>query len=758
MMNHIQRDTANECRNNMLFLLVGLLISIHYTAFSQIGIWQTHASYQSGQSVAVVGAKIYAATQNGFFYYDKNTGETTTLGKADGLSDVGISRILYLADQKKILIAYQNGNLDFLAVTETGEPNGVTNINTIVSASNLPDLRGINHLNRIGTNVYLSTSFGIVVLDIIKNEVRDTYLGRRLDGLPLFVLQTTITADSLYALTGALQPSDYVSQLQAIRFAPNVNIADPANWKPITKPGSRTATSVESIGTNQGRLSITVPGTGVYEQQNGQWVLTKPLSNTLIRQFPAANGSILATDKVITLGDNGSFSGPLLTNPREVVADGGMVWVADGQNGLLLGNAGVFQRIVPEGPSRDSFTGLYAYPQTLVPLSFRQYDNTSGFFESFSVPTGRWNRYSLATVSFNSAAYLPTEQRLYLGSFGSGLWSQTEGQAPETVTVPATIRPLITGLAADNVGNLWIITGQTNLQQASLHLRQADGQFKSFPAIGRVDILQIVPDDNGFLWLRLPLGNGLIVFDPSTNRVRYLSTQTGQGGLPTNSVRALAKDRNGAIWVGTDAGPAVFDNPYGAFDGTIDAQPPRLNGRRLLPNEVITAMAVDGGNRKWLGTRNGLYLVAPDGSQLLETFTAQNSPLPVNTVQALAIEPVSGKLFIQTGTDTRAYGLISYQGTATEPAEALTNITIFPNPVRPDFSGTVGIRGLTENATVKILDAGGQLVYETRSQGGTATWNLIDYKGRQAQTGIYLVVVITADGTEGLQGKLAVVR
>ena len=269
---------------------------------------------------------------------------------------------------------------------------------------------------------------------------------------------------------------------------------------------------------------------------------------------------------------------------------------------------------------------------------------------------------------------------------------------------------------------------------------------------------QIVPDDNGFLWIRPPLGNGLIVFDPATNRVRSLSTQTGQGGLPTNSVRALAKDRNGAIWVGTDAGPTVFDNPFSAFDGTIDAQPPLLNRRRLLANEVITAIAVDGGNRKWLGTRNGLYLVAPDGSQLLETFTAQDSPLPVNTIQALAIEPVSGKLFIQTGTDTRAYGLVSYQGTATEPAEALTNLTIFPNPVRPDFSGTVGIRGLTENATVKILDAGGQLVYETRSQGGAATWNLIDYKGRQAQTGIYLVVVVTADGTEGVQGKLAVVR
>ncbi len=758
MMRCSLRDTIFQHGNSTLFLLVYLLICLHTAAFSQIGSWQTHVSYQSGQSVAVVGDKVYTATQNGFFYYDKNTGETTVLSKTDGLSDVGVTRILYLADQKKILIAYQTGNLDFLLVTERGEPNGVSNVNTIAAASNLPGVRTINHLNRVNNTVYLSTAFGVVVLDITKNEVRDTYLSRRLDGLPLAIFQTTVTADSLYALTNALQPSDLVNQLQSIRFAANVNIADPANWKPVTKPGSRTGTAIESIITNQGRLAVTVPGTGVYEQQNGQWTLTRPLSTTLIRQFSATNGPILATDKLVMLPGSGSFSGPLLTNPREVVADGGMVWVADGKNGLLLGSGGAFQRIAPDGPTQDSFAGLYTYPQTLVPLAARRNADVPGSFELFSVPAGRWSRFDLTSASFNSAAYLPAEQRLYLGSFGSGLWSQIEGQMPAVVTLPVTISPLITGLAPDNDGQLWITTGQTNTQRTSLHLRQADGQFKSFPVVGQVDIMQVVPDDNGFLWLRLPLGNGLIVFDPSTNRVRYLTTQTGQGSLPTNSVRALAKDRNGAIWVGTDAGPTVFDNPYSAFDATIDAQPPRLNGRRLLPNEVITAIAVDGGNRKWLSTRNGLYLVSPDGSQLLETFTSQNSPLPVNTVQALAIEPVSGKLFSQTGTDTRAYGLVSYQGVATEPAEALTSLTIFPNPVRPGFSGTVGIRGLTENATVKILDAGGQLVYETRSQGGTATWNLIDYKGRQAQTGIYLVVVITADGAEGLKGKLAVIR
>ncbi|MDB5241178.1 MAG: transcriptional regulator, partial [Spirosoma sp.] len=352
----------------------------------------------------------------------------------------------------------------------------------------------------------------------------------------------------------------------------------------------------------------------------------------------------------------------------------------------------------------------------------------------------------------------------YLGSFGGGLWSQTNGQAPKMVALPASVSPFISSLATDLAGNLWITTAGSSAGQATLHVRRPDSTFQSFSAVNQRNIVQVVSDDNGFLWLRPEAGSGLIVFDPATNRIRFLTTQAGQGGLLTNSVRALIKDRTGSIWIGTDHGPMVFDNPAGAFDGAIDAQPPLLNRRRLLANEVVTSIAVDGGNRKWIGTQTGLYYVAPDGSQLLDSFTAENSPLPGNTIQALAIEPVSGRVFIQTGpsnsgfTNNSSYGIVSFQGPATEPAETLSYLTIYPNPVRPDFSGLVGINGLTDNATVKVLDAGGQLVYETRSQGGTATWNLRDYRNRPTQTGVYLIVVVTADGTEGLAGKLAVVR
>ncbi|GAB4015535.1 type IX secretion system anionic LPS delivery protein PorZ [Spirosoma koreense] len=743
-----------------------LLCIVHYTlfivhgSFAQIGSWQSHVSYRSGQSVAVVGNYVYAASRNGLFQYNKSSNETLTLDKSSGLSDAGISRLCYLADQKRLLISYQNGNLDFLTLSETGTPVSVKNLNTIRSSTSLPASRSINHINRLGNNAYLSTDFGLVVLDVSKDEIRDTYFTSTSNSsVPVYA--TATTADSLYALILVAGPSVTSFRLIASRLSSSVNIADPANWRTVNLPISTTV----SITSDQNKLLVSASKVGVYERRNGSWILVQSLANAIIRQFPTTNGQILATEQVVSLPGSGSFTGPLLTDPREVAADGNRVWVADAQNGLLLGNAGTFEQIVPEGPQQDRFANLYAFPGSLVALTNSPADTTvitpaQSPVEIFSVPDQRWsgNTNSGITRGFNSAAYLPSEQTLYLGSFGQGLWRQTAGQPITVVTLPAAIGSFITSLAADAVGNVWIAAANPTAKQATLHVRRADGQMQSLTGIYQGTILQIVPDDNGFLWIRRNGSGGILVIDPQTNRSRSLGTATGQGGLLSSTVLALAKDRTGSIWIGTDAGPMVIDNTYDAIDGKIDAQSPIINRRRLLANEAVTAIAVDGGNRKWLGTQSGLYHVAPDGSQLLDTFTADSSPLPSDLIQALAIEPISGTVFFETGSLSRPYGLSSYRGPATEPSQVLNNLTIFPNPVRPDFTGTVGINGLTENATVKILDAGGQLVFEAKSQGGTATWNLRDYRGRQAQTGIYLVVVVAADGSAGLAGKLAVVR
>ncbi|UFH55088.1 hypothetical protein [Spirosoma sp. KNUC1025] len=354
-------------------LIIHTSFFISHSSFSQIGTWQSHVSYQSGQSVAVAGSKIFTATRNGFFYYDKSTNETVTLGKTLGLSDVGISRLLYLADQHRLLIAYRNGNLDFLTLSDSGEPGEVANLNAIVSAPNLPSSRTINHINRIGNYAYLSTDFGLLVLDLLKDEIRDTYFSLRTDGTPLPIYQTAATADSLYALTAPSSLTMTGNRLRVVRFSATTNLADPANWRLIQSP----AASVSSILTDHNRLYVSVNGQGVFEKDSGTWKLTQRITSPIVRLFPSTTGVILATNQAITLPASGTFTGSVLADPGEVVVDGNTVWVADAQNGLLAGRASTFERITPEGPTRDQFTSLYAYAQTLVALPNGTQDNTS---------------------------------------------------------------------------------------------------------------------------------------------------------------------------------------------------------------------------------------------------------------------------------------------------------------------------------------------------------------------------------------------
>lgn len=752
----------NQSMCKRLLLLGWLWLLLSAGVYAQIGNWRSHVSYRSAQSVALAGQYVYAATANGLFAYDKTTGETITLTRQDGLSDVGVSRLLYLPDQSRLLIAYRTGTIDLLSLTTTGEPGSIQTISTIATATSLPDARGINFINRVDNLAYLSTDFGLVVLNLTTNDIRDTYFSRRSNGAQLPIYQTAVVGDSLYALTAPVSATATVPQaIRAVRLASGTNLADPANWRIIGNPPG----SPNTLVTRQGRVSTTVNGQGIYDRSGGGWILTQSASTTLVRQFSSTSsadaGTIVVTGQSVTASTIGTVSSPLLADPREVVLDGTSLWIADGQSGLLLVSGGAVRALAPAGPDRDTFSTLYAYADRLVALPNGPQNATALSASQtpasqLQVSANQWQSLSAQGVGqgFSAAAYLSATQTLYLGGFGTGLWQQTADQ-PTLVNIPlpVAVGEYITSLAADALGNLWIATGGSLARTATLHVRRPDGTFTSFPAVTTQDIQQLVPDDGGYIWMRLSVGSGLLVFDPQTNRLRPLTTVINGGGLLTNSVRTLAKDRLGAIWVGTDLGPTVFDNLSDPFVRAINARPPYSNRIRLLINELITAIVVDGGNRKWLSTRTGVYRVSPDGSQLLETLTDDTSPLPLRSISALAVEPQSGRLFIQTTN-----GLVSYQTTATDPADALGSPTIFPNPVRPDFTGSVGITGLTDNATVKILDAGGQLVYETRSQGGTAAWNLLDYRGRSVQTGVYLVVVVTATGTEGVAGKLAVVR
>ena len=184
---------------------------------------------------------------------------------------------------------------------------------------------------------------------------------------------------------------------------------------------------------------------------------------------------------------------------------------------------------------------------------------------------------------------------------------------------------------------------------------------------------------------------------------------------------------------------------------------PRNDGSGLadymLGKETITSISVDGANRKWLGTSNsGAYLLSVDGTQVLKNYNAFNSPLFSDSIASIAIDQVSGEVWLGTSE-----GTLSIRETATSGKASFSKVYSFPNPVREDFTGNVTITGLMRDTEIKITDISGNLVYETISEGGQASWDLSTYNGRRVRSGVYLVFCAAGDGSESCITKILVI-
>ena len=174
----------------------------------------------------------------------------------------------------------------------------------------------------------------------------------------------------------------------------------------------------------------------------------------------------------------------------------------------------------------------------------------------------------------------------------------------------------------------------------------------------------------------------------------------------------------------------------------------------MLGTEIITSVAVDGANRKWVGTySSGAYLLSEDGSAKLLNHTEENSPLLSNTIVSIDIDDKTGEVWFGTSK-----GVISVRGDATLGGEQFGDVYTFPNPVRETYQGNVTITGLMRNTEIRITDVSGNLVYKTVSEGGQATWDLRTYNGDRVSTGVYLVFCSSEDGTAALVTKMLVIR
>jgi ligand-binding sensor domain-containing protein len=319
------------------------------------------------------------------------------------------------------------------------------------------------------------------------------------------------------------------------------------------------------------------------------------------------------------------------------------------------------------------------------------------------------------------------------------------------------------GVAVDTKGNSWVSNLGTTI---SLHVRQPDGKWTGFTnPFGVTDAGALAIDDASQIWCATKNANGLLVYNAGKSLTssaddtwKQYKAGAGLGNLPSNQVNCIAKDKNGFIWIGTDKGIGIIQCAENVFTpSSCEALLPVVQQDRfaglLFKDETVQTIAVDGADRKWVGTKNGVWLISATGEKVIYRFSVSNSPLPGNDISKISIDPLTGEVFIATNN-----GLCSFRSTATEPVSTQEKVLVFPNPVPPGYSGSIAIRGLTNNALVKITNLYGALVYQTRALGGQAVWDGKNNNGVKVASGVYLVICRDDNGQEKIATKITIVQ
>ena len=717
-----------------------------------IGTWRSHFSFRNAQLLTEANNRIYAATDNAFMYVDLDDNSINRITRTDGLSDINISALGYSMETDWLVIGYTSGNIDLYNDTQ------IVNLSQITSAQ-LTGSRRINSIATVSETAYLATDFGVIVLDLSSFEIRESYLNLGPSGERAGINDLIVFNDSLFLATDA--------GIISARPDVTVNLLDFRNWKRINSVLPIATQEVDFLTTINDQVVAGIKDQGLFSRSDFEWSELADFSSE-IRRLNASSSELLVSleNELVAVNPLDGVSEVIgyaeNEQPSDVIVENGNIWIADQLSGLYTGVPGNFQQLALEGPGSNAINKLHYFDGSLYVLH-ENADESSGFEGYSRFEGGRWSAISTAALPFRSPTGIrgSGETGIQLVSAVDGLLDVESqaitqaGSAGSTFVASQNGETVLTGVDFDSQGNMWV----SNFESPSAyHRRSPDGTwqaFNFFPSPSRFPIsLDINELDDVWSILDPAAGGGIFVFNDGTSESRLLGTSESAGNLPSSVITAIAFDREGQVWIGSDQGIAFIPDLNNLFtENSVGAVRPIFENRFLLEEEVITAIAVDGGNRKWVGTNDGIWLFDPSGEELVSNFTFDNSPLPSNEIVAIEVDPVTGEVFIATRG-----GLVSIRGTSTRATEKHENVKIFPNPVRPGFAGEIGISGLAEDAVVKITDMGGRLVKEINANGGTAVWDGRSFRGQRADSGIYLVLSASPDGDETFVGKIAIVR
>lgn len=756
-----------------------LLIALFAVAIAQLlsgqypqRSWVDNFSYNNGQSVVAGNGNIYCSTTSGIIVADTEYNSVSRLSTINGLSETNLKTIGWSEETSTLIIAYSSTNVDLLKGTT------INNIPEIMR-KNIPGLKEIYRIRSRGNYAYLASSFGIVVIDLVKLEIHDTWKpGTGTESNPVYDL--TFTGDKVLAATAS-----------GVFEAPlsSQGLAYFGNWTRDNGLPSPEATyncitvSGEKVFAN--RVSEPAPGDSVFIY-NGSWQFLYSTNGIRNYTFETSTEGELVVSSAIDV-KTFSQSGNLLSVitgygsqsafPSNAIKTGSTTWVADRKSGLaaVSGTSG-YDIYLPDGPDYNSVINLHASNGTVYVAGGavdNSWNNTWKMLEVSYLKENRWTSHPESAFRDAMRVIPGNNDNYFVSTWGMGLleFSDTtllnhynEYNSPLNSVIPGAAYTRLCGLAFDKSGNLWIVhSGVTG----NIKVLKPDRTWISFPVtIEAPTIGDILISRSGIKWIVLPRGYGLYIIDDNDtpeqfgdDTYRRMIVRDTDDKVISN-VYSIAEDLDGTIWVGTDQGPAIYYNPDRAVNEDIRAvriKIPRDDGTGLadylLGTEIITSIAVDGANRKWVGTFNsGAYLISADGTRQIAHFTTANTPLPSNTVVSVSADLSTGLVWMGT-----ANGIIAYRSDAPAGSDSFSSLYAYPNPVRPDYQGPVTIAGLVRDASVKITDVSGNLVYETTSTGSEAVWDLTNYRGQRVSSGVYLVFCASPDGSDSGVTKILVI-
>ncbi len=731
--------------------------------------WTDLFSYNNVKLLEEVNGVIYCGTENGIFLFNPQnpTSDWIKLNKTNFLNNVGVSAMAYDKDSDSFLVGYENGGLDLL---KSGESTMVLDIKW----NGFSGDKKVNHIFINDGIAFISGAFGIVSYDLKEEEFKETTRTNI-----AVVNDAAILNNKLYIATSN---GIYSSELTSKKLNnPNIN-----SWMQPTF--------------NQNVTNIELFENEIYYSVNNELKTLNGFSTTynLIEELKSSNGQLIVTQNNQVSILNGLDYPVIDEDGNEINFNSGIfinnIYFGGSVNHGII-NLSNHKEFYPQGPySNKSFSVSTSKGKVwIAPGGMESFNNLTFNADGFSYyDIKSWTHYS-SDKDLNGAkdiikiAVDPTNDSHFMvipyaevtgwGGTQIGIFEFSSNKIkPNHITSPLPQIYRFGGGSFDDLGNFYLseswycdaacmASGTPNYSLLkdnvnSISVRNASGSWMSEQRTNQNSSNALSPIiDNKYIYIPQARLGGVAVLRKGSNETVGNILRSGEQTLPSNDVWSAALDKSGNLWIGTGQGLAVTYGIESAIDNKNFTAEPIVIIQDGIPEALLTdvgiyAIKVDNANNKWIATNGaGVYYVSDSGESTKLHFTSKNSPLPSDIVYDVSIDESTGKVFFATEK-----GVISYNGDVSTEANNFNNAIAYPNPYRPEYKGNVTIKNLPNRALVKITDIVGNLLFEKKAEGGIVEWNTNNAKGKPVASGIYLVLMTNADGTETKTLKIAVVR